>query len=100
MAEVLFYVGVLQLTVVFLSIAAGFISISMFKMSKQHEILAAWRTLMWVLIFFAFEEIIGILDAFNIYRQINWMRHVVPSFIMLLLMMAVIKQIQINKARS
>lgn len=98
MADVLFYVGVLQLTVVFLSIAAGIISIALFKLSKGDKTLLAWKTLMIVLLLFAIVEIIGILDAFNIMREINYLRHVVPSFIMGFLIIAVVRQINITKA--
>jgi len=100
MAEVLFYIGVLQLTVVFLSIAAGLISMTLFKAAKKNPKLAAWRSLMVVLVLFAIEEIIGVLDAFNIWREINFMRHIVPSFILVFLIIAIIKQISVTKARS
>lgn len=99
MAEVLFYIGVLQLTVVFLSIAAGLISIFLFKVSGKREILSAWKTLMIALVLFAIVEMIGVLDAFNIYREISFMRHVVPSFILAFLIIAIVKQMQITKVR-
>jgi uncharacterized membrane protein len=44
------------------------------------------------LVLFAIEEIVGVLDAFNIARQINWLRHIIPSFIMFALIVAVVKQ--------
>jgi len=91
MADPLFYIGVLQLTVVFLSIFAGVIAIRLFKFSK-HKDLAAWKYLMIVLLLFAGVEIIGILDAFNIARNLNPLRHVVPSVIMMVIIAAVLKQ--------
>ncbi len=100
MTDQLFYVGVLQLTVVFLSIAAGIISITLFKVSKKHEVLSAWKTLIVVLILFAFGEILGILDAFNIYREIAFLRHVMPSFILGFLIVAIVQQIFIIKGKA
>ena len=92
MADVLFYVGVLQLTVVFLSIAAGVIAINVWKHSRKKKELEPWLWLMVALVLFAIEEIVGVLDAFNILRQINWLRHIIPSFIMVTLLVAVVKQ--------
>lgn len=97
MVEVLFYIGVLQLTVVFLAIAAGLISLSLFRVSHKNKELSAWKSLMVVLVLFAIEEIIGVLDAFNIWREINYMRHIVPSFILIFLIIAIMKQILITK---
>jgi hypothetical protein len=100
MADTLFFVGVLQLTVVFLSIAAGVISIFLFKASRRHEILGAWKMLMAALVLFAVEEIVGVLDAFNIFREINFLRHIIPSFILAFLIIAIVKQLQITKVKQ
>ena len=91
MADPLFYIGVLQLTVVFLSIFAGVIAIRLFKFSKRKD-LGAWKYLMIVLLLFAGIEIIGILDAFNIARSLSPLRHVLPSVVMLIIIAAVLKQ--------
>ena len=93
----MFYIGVLQLTVVFLSIFAGIIVFRLLKISGKHKTLGAWRVLIIVLILFAIEEIIGILDAFDIYRQINYWRHIVPSLILGFLIIAIMRQIHITR---
>lgn len=100
MADVLFYIGVLQLTVVFLSIAAGIIATTLFRISHEHELLKAWKTLIIVLVLFAIVEIIGVLDAFDIWRDINFLRHIIPSIMLGFLIVAIVKQIQITEARN
>ena len=100
MAEVFFYVGVLQLTVVFLSIAAGIMAITLFRVSTKHDELKAWKMLIVALVLFAIEEVIGVLDAFNVYRQINYLRHLVPSIIMAFLIAAIVTQIHIIKTNG
>ena len=97
--QVLFYIGVLQLTVVFLSIAAGFIAISLLRISHKYKELEAWKTLIWALVLFAIVEVVGVLDAFNIARQVNWLRHIIPSFIMALLIVTLVRQIRITEVK-
>ena len=97
MGEELFYIGVLQLTVVFLSIMAGGIALSLFRISSKHDLLGAWPMVIVALVLFAIVEIVGVLDAFDIYRQIAWMRHVIPSLIMGCLIIGVVRQIQITR---
>ncbi len=97
MVEVLFYIGVLQLTVVFLAIAAGLISLTLFRVSHQNKELSAWKSLMVVVVLFALVEVVGFLDAFNIWREINYMRHIIPSFVLIFLIIAIIKQIAVTK---
>lgn len=93
----LFYIGVLQLTVLFLSVFAGIISIRMFHLSKNKNELRAWKYLMIVLLLFAIEELIGILDAFDILRSINFMRHLLPSVIIGFIIVAALKQREVLK---
>ncbi|MBT3304151.1 hypothetical protein HN592_04700 [Candidatus Woesearchaeota archaeon] len=100
MVEVLFYIGVLQLTVVFLAIAAGLISLTLFRVSRKNPELVAWKSLMVVLVLFAIVEIVGVLDAFNIWREINYMRHIIPSFVLIFMIIAIIQQIWVTKARA
>ena len=96
MAETLFYIGVLQLTVVFLSIAAGAVAATLYRISRKHDELKAWNYLIIALILFAIVEIIGVLDAFDLYRQIAYLRHLIPSVIMGLLIAAVVVQTRIT----
>lgn len=88
--------GVAQLAAVFLSIVAGIIALSMFKQSREKKYLRSWTLMILVLILFAVVEAIGALREFGIY-SIPWLRHIIPSFMLLLLIMALIRQINITK---
>jgi len=99
MADTLFYIGVLQLTVVFLSIAAGIIAASLYRVSHVNKELRAWKLMIIALVLFAVVEIIGVLDAFNIMRSINYLRHIIPSLIMAFLIGAILRQIEVVKEK-
>ena len=99
MADVLFYVGVLQLTVVFLSVAAGVVALSLWKSSRNRPSLRAWKWLILAFVLFAVGEVVGVLDAFNIWRQAAWLRHIIPSFIMACIIVAVVKQYYVTKVK-
>jgi len=88
--------GITQLATVVLSIVAGFIAISMFNQAAQKKYLAAWKPLLFALILFVIEEILGILRTFGIWST-PWLTHVVPSFILLFLIVALLKQINITR---
>jgi len=45
------------------------------------------------------EAIGGAFHAFNIYRQIAFMRHVIPSFILGFLIVAIVQQIYITRGK-
>lgn len=88
--------GVLQIANVFLSVVAGAIALSMFKTSREHKELDAWKYLGIVLVLFAIEEILGALRSFR-YWDPGFLTHVVPSVMLLLLAYALIRQIQIMR---
>ena len=89
--------GIAALTAVFLSIIAGIIALSMFKISTEKKYLAAWVPLIAGLVFFAIEEIVGALKVFGIWQQLPWLRHVLPSLILVLFIWALIKQINVTR---
>ena|SRR3989344_2271737 len=88
--------GISQIAATVLSIFAAFLAIQMFALSRKNSLLKGWRILMIALILFTVEEILGFLQAFGIYQTLH-LRHIVPSFIMVALIAALIMQIQIKK---
>ena len=88
--------GIAILTAVFLSIVAGFIALTLFEKTTQRKYLAAWKPLIVALILFAFEEIFGALKVFGIWST-PWLTHVIPSFILVFLIAALLKQINITR---
>lgn len=88
--------GISQLAAVFLSIIAGIIAISMFKVSSQHPHLRSWKFLIVTLILFMVEEILGALRTFSVWDPAP-LTHLVPSFVLVFLIAALINQIQVNR---
>ncbi len=80
-----FITGTLQMAAVILSVIAGGIALTMFEISKKE--LKAWRILIIVLILFAIEEIIGAFNNFGVFQNI-YLRHVIPSLMLGLLVFA------------
>lgn len=87
--------GIAVLSALFLSFIAGFIAVTLFK-SSERRYLGAWKYLIVALVLFAFEEFFGALKVFGIY-QTAWITHVIPSFILVFLIVAIVKQINITK---
>ncbi len=88
--------GISALTAVFLSIIAGIIALTMFKTAGQRKYLSAWTPLIIALLFFALTEIVGALKIFGIW-DVPWLRQVIPSFILVFFIWALIKQIDITR---
>lgn len=88
--------GIAQISAVFLSVVAGVIALSMFMIAKQQPLLRGWRYLVWALVLFAAEEIVGALRTFGIYES-AYLTHVIPSFLLMILIAALANQININK---
>jgi len=88
--------GIATLTVFFLSIIAGYISISMFGSTEKRKYLAAWKYLLVSLILFALEELVGTIKIFGIWST-PWLTHVIPSFILIFLIAALNTQINITR---
>lgn len=85
-----------QIGSVILSIFAGFIALTMFRHAHERRLLRAWRYLIWALVFFAIEELVGALKTFGIWST-PWLTHVLPGIILVLLIAAIIIQIQVTK---
>ncbi len=85
-----------QIGSVILSFVAGIIALTMFRQARQRKSLRAWRYLLWALVFFAVEELVGALKTFGIWST-PWLTHVIPSIILAFLIIALIIQIQVTK---
>jgi len=86
--------GILKIANLFLAVVAGIIALTLFKASKKQ--LAPWRILIIALIFFAVQEILGALRAFNIYES-PYLTHIIPTAILGLLIFALVLQINVKK---
>ena len=87
-----FFEGILQISNVFLSIVAGLIALTLFKKFHQNMALRPWKWLTLVLCLFAVEEILGALRSFAIWSS-PFMTHIVPSFMLLFLIIAITMEI-------
>ena len=88
--------GILKIANVLLSIVAGIIAITLFKVSHRRKELNPWRILIIALVFFAIQQILGALRAFRIYET-PYLTHIVPTIILGLLIFALILQIGVTK---
>ncbi|MFQ5620751.1 MAG: hypothetical protein ACE5FT_02830 [Candidatus Nanoarchaeia archaeon] len=88
--------GIAQLAALFLAIFAALFAISMFRTSRQFAMLKAWKWMIGAVVLFAVEELLGTLKTFGVFSTPH-LTHVVPSFVMIFLIAALIKQIEINK---
>ncbi len=94
---VLYFEGILKIANLFLAVVAGIIAISLIRVSNQRLELRAWKLLIIALVFFAIQEILGALRAFQIYSS-PFLTHIVPSVILGLLIYALAIQLHINHA--
>ncbi|HLC64570.1 MAG TPA: hypothetical protein VJI46_00430 [Candidatus Nanoarchaeia archaeon] len=97
--DILFIEGVLKISNVVLALIAGLIAISMFALPSKDEALRPWKVLVFVLLFFAVQEILGALRAFQIYES-PFLTHVVPTIILGLLIRALILQQNLNLGKA
>ncbi len=88
--------GVLQAANVVLAVCAGIFASTLFRHAWTKDSMKAWRLLIFVLILFAVEEILGALRSFGIFST-PYLTHIVPSFILGLLIAALLVQIGIKK---
>ena len=88
--------GISQFAAVFLSIIAGVIAISMFSTAHKERLLHAWRFMIVALVLFTVEEILGALKTFGVYSTPH-LTHIVPSFILAFVIIALVSQININR---
>jgi len=90
-----FYEGLLKITNVVLSIIAGYIALSLFKASEKQKKLMSWKALIFALVFFMVQEILGALRAFNIFSS-PYLTHINTSIVLGFLIVALIIQIHVN----
>jgi len=88
--------GVAQFAAAFLAVIAMFIALTMFKKAEEKP-LKAWKFLLFGVIFFAIEEVVGALQTFGVYET-PYLTHVIPGIIMGFLITALV--IQTNIARG
>ena len=88
--------GIAIITAVFLSIVAGILALTLFEKTAQRKYLCAWKPLIVALMLFTIEEIFGALKVFGIWST-PWLTHVIPSFILVFLIAALVKQISITR---
>jgi len=90
--------GILKIANLVLAFVAGSIAISLIKVSKKRKDLNAWVLLIVALVFFVVQEVLGALRAFKIYES-SFLTHIVPTVIMVLLILALVKQLYIQKGK-
>jgi len=90
--------GLLKIANLILAVIAGIIGIGLLKISRKRKDLNAWVLLIIALIFFAIQEILGALRAFKIFES-PYLTHIVPTIILVLLIIALLKQIHIHKVK-
>jgi len=89
--------GLLKIANVFLSMIAGIIAISLFKVSHERKHLRPWKILIVVLVLFAIQEIFGALRAFEIYSS-PYLTHIIPTAMLGLLIVTLLLQIGVHKS--
>jgi len=89
--------GLLKIANVFLSVVAGIIAITLFKVSEQKKNLKPWNYLIIVLVLFAVQMILGALRAFEIFES-PYLTHIIPTIMLAFLIIALILQIQVQRA--
>ena len=87
--------GITQLSVVFLSLVAGGISLTLFRTTKK-PVLRAWKYLLPALVLFVIEEVLGALRTFGVFSTPH-LTHIIPGLILGFLIAALIVQIEVCK---
>jgi len=88
-----------QIGAVILSLLAGCIALSMFKLSRERKLLRAWRYMIWALVLFVVVETVGALRTFGIWSS-PWLTHVLAGIILALLITALIVQINVTRGMN
>ncbi len=90
--------GILKIANLVLALVAGVMGISLIKISRKRKELNAWVILIIALVFFAIQMIFGALRAFKIFESL-YLTHIIPTVILVLLIVALIKQMHIQKTK-
>lgn len=88
--------GILKIANLFLSIVAGYFAITIISMRGKKKELIPWKVLSFALIFFAVQQALGALRAFNIFSS-PYLTHIVPTIILGLLIFCLTLQINLYK---
>ena len=90
--------GILKIANLILAFVAGVIALSLIKKTEKRKELKAWIILIFALVFFAIQQVLGALRAFKIFES-QFLTHIVPTVILALLIVALIQQINIQGKR-
>jgi hypothetical protein len=88
--------GVIKIANLVLAAVTGVAASTLFMKAWQKPELRPWRYLIFVLIFFAFQELLGALRAFDIFTS-PYLTHINVSVILGLLIAAIVLEINIKK---
>lgn len=88
--------GIAVLTAVFLSVIAGMLAMSLFGKAQERKVLRAWKPLIAALVLFTVLEVFGALKVFGVYPTV-WVTHVLASFILVLLIAALLIEINVTR---
>jgi|GEM_PF-3198284 hypothetical protein len=86
--------GVLQIANLFLAVVAGFIGVSLFKVSHRFKSIRVWRVLIVAFILLSIQLILGVLIAFKIIAHPKFITHLIPTTILILIIYCVYSQIR------
>ena len=90
-----FFEGMIKIANVVLAVVAGYIAVSLLRVSGKRKELRAWKVLIFALVFFMIQEILGALRAFSIFES-PYLTHVVPTIVLGLLIYSLGLQIYTN----
>jgi hypothetical protein len=88
--------GVLAIAAFFLSLVAGVIAISMFRVAHSHARLRPWKYLLIVLFLFMIQEVLGVLKFFKLFET-PYLTHIIPTAMLLILIYAISIEILIAR---
>jgi|GEM_PF-1147619 len=88
--------GILKIANLLLAVIAGGVALTLFHKAWKGNEHKAWRFLIFALIFFAIQEILGALRAFGVYES-PFLTHINVSVILCLLIGAVVLEIDVKK---
>jgi heme A synthase len=94
--DILALEGVIKIANLVLAVVAGTAASTLFMKAWRRKELRPWRYLIFALILFAFQELLGALRAFDIFSS-PYLTHINVSVILGLLIAAIVLEITIKK---
>lgn len=88
--------GTVQFAVVFLSIFAGILALSIYQYTKNKSSVASWNYMIVMLLFFMIVELLGGLSTFGVYRTPH-LTHTFAALCLGFLIAALTTQINITR---